>query len=481
MGHEPSKYQKAVHTAFKYDKDNLLIGAVAGSGKTTTLIQLMDMAYGQITFLAFNKSIVNELKERVPSNVKVMTMHSLGIKSVMRKHGKVDINASKTNKWIKKNLEEEKWEVSKKEAAQLYMILPRLYDIYRLTLCETKEQLMEQALKIGVEFKLKHLDMVMDLVDQLAKYNRAPKMVDFTDMIYLPATDRSYTLNRSDIWFIDECQDLSPCQHLLFKRARGVSRFVAVGDPFQAIYLFAGADSRSFERFLDYPNTKQLPLSICYRCPTRVVSHANKVHDIMESPEWMKYGKAYRGEVTEAKEGDMVICRNVKPLVSVFFKLIAQEKRCYIKGKDIGESLIRIVKPYKDKTLEEMFDAFAENLQELEGELIEQGIMKPRTHPRYGNLQEKHDVCKIIAATYNTPQKMLTALENMFGDDDGIGICLSSIHKSKGLEANNVYFLDQHLIPSQYAVSEEQISQEMNLKYVAITRAQEELIYCFSQ
>lgn len=470
---------------FQVDGDNrYLLGdftVTHNSGKTTTLIELMGMTYGEITFLAFNKSIVNELKEKVPSNVNVMTMHSLGIKSVMRKHGKVDINASKTNKWIKKNIEEDVWEVSKKEAAQLYLVLPRLYDIYRLTLCESKEQLLEQALKIGVEFKMNHLDMVMDLVGQLSKYNRSPKEVDFTDMIYLPATDRSYTLNRSDLWCIDEIQDLSPCQQLLFNRARGRSRFIGVGDPKQSIYLFAGADSDGFNKFAKIPNTTVMPLSVCYRCPTRVVSHANKVHDIMESPEWMKVGRAYKGEVTDAQEGDMVICRNVKPLVSVFFKLIAQEKRCYIKGKDIGESLIRVVKPYKDKTLEQMFDAFAENLQELEGELIEQGIMKPRNHPRYGNLQEKHDVCRIISATYNTPQKMLIALENMFGDEDSVGICLSSIHKSKGLEANNVYFLDQHLIPSKYATTEEQIIQEMNLKYVAITRAQDELIYCFSQ
>lgn len=480
MGHTPSKYQADVHKAFKHTQDNLVIGAVAGSGKTTTLLQLMEIAYGQITFLAFNKSIVNELKDKVPKNVDVMTMHSLGIKSIMRKHGKVKVNASKTGGWIKKNTSDGTWDVEPKEVAQLYLILPRLYDIYRLTLCKSIGDLKAQAETIGVEFKNNHLEKTMDLVQQLEVYNKMPREVDFTDMVYLPATSTSYTLNRSDIWFIDEAQDLSPCQHLLFKRARGISRFVAVGDKYQAIYGFAGADSKSFEKFLKYPRTVELPLSICYRCPTKIVAHANQVHDIMESPEWMKKGEVYKGEVLDAIEGDIVICRNVKPLVSVFFKLLAQGKRCYIKGKDIGEGLIRLVKPYSNKSLDEMFDKFQQNLQALEGELIESGIESPRKHPRYGNLQEKHDVIKIIAGTYKTPGSMLRALEKMFGDDSNVGIALSSIHKAKGLEANNVYFLDKHLIPSKYSTSEEQLTQEANLKYVAITRAMNKLIYCFS-
>ena len=54
---------------------------------------------------------------------------------------------------------------------------------------------------------------------------------------------------------------------------------------------------------------------------------------------------------------------------------------------------------------------------------------------------------------------------------------LCTIHKSKGLEADVVYILNEYLIPSKFAKSPEQIKQEQNLKYVARTRAKEELYF----
>ena len=52
-----------------------------------------------------------------------------------------------------------------------------------------------------------------------------------------------------------------------------------------------------------------------------------------------------------------------------------------------------------------------------------------------------------------------------------------TIHKSKGLENDNVFFLAPELIPSRFATQPWQLEQESNLKYVAITRAKNSLIY----
>ena len=58
------------------------------------------------------------------------------------------------------------------------------------------------------------------------------------------------------------------------------------------------------------------------------------------------------------------------------------------------------------------------------------------------------------------------------------GVTLSTIHKSKGLEADNVYFLQPDLLPSKYAVTELALYAEKCLKFVAITRSRKNLIYC---
>ena len=56
-------------------------------------------------------------------------------------------------------------------------------------------------------------------------------------------------------------------------------------------------------------------------------------------------------------------------------------------------------------------------------------------------------------------------------------IVLCTIHKAKGLESEIVYVLNENLIPSPMARSEQQLKQEQNLKYVARTRATEEMFY----
>lgn len=69
-------------------------------------------------------------------------------------------------------------------------------------------------------------------------------------------------------------------------------------------------------------------------------------------------------------------------------------------------------------------------------------------------------------------------ISKIYTDENTDGIVLSTIHKSKGLEADRVFFLNSNLIPSQYAVSQEALYSEYCLKFVAITRARNELIYC---
>ena len=68
-------------------------------------------------------------------------------------------------------------------------------------------------------------------------------------------------------------------------------------------------------------------------------------------------------------------------------------------------------------------------------------------------------------------------IKNIFSDDK-TGIILSTIHKSKGLEAKRVFFLNPELIPSKFAKTPKALYAEDCLKFVAITRAKEELVYC---
>jgi superfamily I DNA/RNA helicase len=55
--------------------------------------------------------------------------------------------------------------------------------------------------------------------------------------------------------------------------------------------------------------------------------------------------------------------------------------------------------------------------------------------------------------------------------DNVTGVTLSSVHRAKGTEADSVYIIRPDLMPHPMAKTAWQREQEMNLKYVAITRA----------
>ena len=106
MSHTPSKYQAAVYHFIEGGKGNAVVDAVAGSGKSTTLVEALKKipAHQSVLFLAFNKAIVEELKIKVGKmpNVTIMTLHGLGSKTVNRSLWATEINADKYKSFIYK-------------------------------------------------------------------------------------------------------------------------------------------------------------------------------------------------------------------------------------------------------------------------------------------------------------------------------------------------------------------------------------------
>ena len=81
-----SPYQEAVFAAVEQTSANLVVEALAGSGKTTTIIEickrLQAQAGGSVLLCAFNRRIKDELVQRAPRGVDVQTCHALGFASL---------------------------------------------------------------------------------------------------------------------------------------------------------------------------------------------------------------------------------------------------------------------------------------------------------------------------------------------------------------------------------------------------------------
>src|ERR1017187_4543484 len=79
MSFSPTPEQLAIISAATTTSDNLLIDALAGAAKTSTLVMIAEALPDiEILCLAFNKKIAVEMQERLPKNCKAMTLNSLG-------------------------------------------------------------------------------------------------------------------------------------------------------------------------------------------------------------------------------------------------------------------------------------------------------------------------------------------------------------------------------------------------------------------
>lgn len=467
--------------------NNILINAVAGSGKTTTLLQLLELCDNRTLFLAFNKSIQEEIQAKIEiknlGQGKAMTLHSLGLLAVKKAFPKWRINNGKNFDLIKRLQDGEKKifkKMSWENKLKLSYTLMDMNDISRLFLTDDIKE---------IETHFDSMDKIMTIVPEMdylwaeflklreITYTQTVVEIDFNDMIYLPVIRNLYIPIDPVYLMVDECQDLNLSQHKLVKNLidqGDVKKWIAVGDRNQAIYGFSGAFSNSFDLFLDYGNVEELPLDICYRCSTKIIDKANEVYDVMEYHKSNKGVVATINNTIEIKDNSMVICRNSKPLIDLYFELLGAGKNTYIKGEDILTGIVRFLKLYGNHTTESAKTEMLYKLEDLEDDHSDAGKIKLYYFKE--DFEKYKKLAQHLSTQYETVDSLLNKVKSLFIDKKN-AIMLCTIHKSKGLEADIVYILNENLIPSKFAKSEEQIRQEMNLKYVARTRAKNELYF----
>lgn len=470
-----SIYQQAIFKEVENTRRSILIGAVAGSGKTFSITEALKLISPReaTLFLAFNKSIVEELKERTPAHVRVSTLHSFGFSSSIKNLGTIKVAENKVWKWIE--ICGKKWDTRDEELFQYGYRVSRIVELMRLTLSETDDELEQMCDKFGL---MVYRDELIHAREVLSCMNRDLAYFDFADMIYQPAT-KAMRLFKFDNVFVDECQDLNRAQQALLKKVvkpRG-GRAIMVGDPRQAIYGFAGADVESYNRMKTmFPNTVELPLSVCYRCAKSVVRHAQEVNPSIQFHEDKEEGEVREGSWTELHDGDWVLCRNNKPLAELLMVLLERGIKAKLKGKDLGQNLINMLNRTKATTMAAAYKQLEKEKIMITIKLKKKKVRKPEKHPKFVDFCEKVDVIKVLTKDQKTVKDAVRRIESVFTDEKE-GIILSSIHRSKGLEANRVFVICRELMPSPWAEQEHEKVQEANLEYVMITRAKKELIY----
>ena len=179
------------------------------------------------------------------------------------------------------------------------------------------------------------------------------------------------------------------------------------------------------------------------------------------------------------KPGDMVLCRFNKYLVSTCFALIRQGTPARIEGRAIGADLVALITKWKITsidTLETRIEAWM--LKEVKKALAKEDDQRAARIADRGEtvkvLIERARELKMTTIAQLAEMTMSRFDDRVVDKKDMVTLC--SVHRSKGLENPRVFILGRGELMGRQMRRQWQSEQEINLIYVAVTRAQEALI-----
>ena len=490
---------------------HLIIEAVAGSGKTFTIIQMIANIINRwhaeghkpskrIALMAFNAKIRDELKFRIDQLglsqwVEVNTVHGFGFSAFKQSFGPRKPNTFKLSDILEPWLKAHKlsWEFSKPICTAVSIAKDSGMGLFFPNNTAEWKRLIAYHDLSWNEDKLPFNLFLTLASDLFFKSLKDTSKIDFNDMIYMPL-EKNLPFPQFDFVFIDEAQDTNATRREVAKRmlnssATGTgnsnsSHLIAVGDRHQAIYGFTGADNDALDILKREFNAEELPLSTCFRCSKAVIAHAQSIvphirhrtgaiqGSVLTTPEYNFEENLFQHGTTHSYQTSAILCRKNAPLISLAFKLLNARIPCRIEGKDIGQDLIRFCKKFNPTDKPSL-------TLSLRKHLTDQSLKLPAY--KLEQLQDKVSaITSVLTLPHVTSLTILyQTLEQLFSDYDPKAppkLTLSSIHKSKGLEWPTVYLLGRNAwMPSKFATQDWMLDQEHNLTYVAITRAKETL------
>lgn len=490
----PSPQQSAIFDWITDGSGSAVIEAVAGAGKTTTLVKALGLTRGDVAFCAYNKSIAVEIEDKVKpmglgSRVKTGTVHSFGNGILRKAFPKTSIQAGKLGIIAKKMVERKmltkpylntfaiKAAGMAKQVGIGIICHPgdtgawlRMINHYSL-----QDALPTYAkLSEGIEVAQKLLD---------ASNKNCSQMIDFDDMVYIPVLMK-LRAKQYDWIFLDEAQDTNIVRRELVKLMLSPNgRLVAVGDSRQAIYGFTGADHEAMDNICNDFGAIRLPLTTTYRCPKSVVEVAQQWVSHIQAAETAPEGTVDMAELSaliankEFTAEDAILCRVTKPLVALAFRLISNGIPCHVEGRSIGAGLVKLIKKFKVETVGELYPKLSRWLSDEMASAVEND-----SDSRCDYVEDQAATLQVLADQCDKADDisvLIALIESLFGDSEAGKsniLTLSTIHKAKGREWERVFALGMNSYsPSKWARQPWEMVQENNLCYVQVTRAKKHL------
>lgn len=442
------------------NEDEVIVEAKAGGGKTTTLVEFAkNRPFQTILYLAYNDSVRKSAMKRFFGNTKVHTIHSLAFEHIGHFY-KDQLTENVHSKHIIQHLPKLK---------QLQLEDPSNQDVY------LKASSVSDLLNIFFNSKELTLDKfesteIRDLAEEYwdMMQDLSCTQVKMTHDGYLKLFQSSQIILNYNYILVDEAQDSNEVMLDIVLRQK--SKKVFVGDRHQEIYAFRKVTNIFKDsRFNSY---KKYYLTQSFRFSKSIEYLANKVlEDYTDETVFVTGVSNNKDEIVHAideKEVFTVITRTNAHLFDLAVEYCLKNKKVSIIG---GTNFV--------------FEELTDCLKLFKGALFN---IKNPYFKKFGSFRNLKDIAektndvdlifliKVVEKYEDRLGEYIALLERkLIAKQEYADVTLTTIHKSKGLEFENVklandyyklFFKDGKRKPPLEIPYE-----EVNLYYVAITRA----------
>lgn len=461
---------------------NIKINAVAGSGKTTTIIEYSKSRpnRSRILYLAFNKSVKTEAEEKFGrlglDNVKVETAHSLAYKNVIYKYGySLKSNGYKTHEVA------EILKIRRRKEKHFELFAANHINRFVSYFCNSSARKVNQLNYLDVisdpvayDFVSKNYEFI-ETQTRLFLAQMDKGELEITHDFYLKKFQLQNPVLNYDYILFDEGQDASPAMLDVFLNQNAIK--VIVGDSHQQIYSWRYAIN-SLEQ-VDYT---ALPLTTSFRFPQDI---ANLACEILKWKNMLSENLIFPIKGSGGKNLNQLkatIARTNLGLLGKAFEFVEQSHKTqplYFEGNvnsylyaDDGASLFDVLNLY-NHNYEMIKDALIKSFKTFSE--LEEYVMKTEDN-------QLSVLVEIVKKYGNELPKLIRLIRDSHVEDKRQAkMIFSTVHRSKGMEYDTVFLHNDFITykklkrlvdkKEETPIDISKLAEEVNVLYVAVTRA----------
>lgn len=453
--------------------------AVAGSGKSTTMLEMLSRkGEGRAFLTLFSKSLQVELAPYARPDLNITTKHALGLKLFYKNSVRPIVDGSKSKNLLMKHLNFNPEDMPSDQRSMAWRELFNMCDLVsKLKVRFVDWRDTNEVNRVNMQYgcDVNNIELVQDLIRMSLERGRTG-WIDFDDMNYIPIIE-SFDFDQYDIGVMDECQDFSPMDALFLERCIvDGGKAVFVGDTRQSIMGFAGADTSMMEKLRNKFSCEVFPISYTFRCPHSVVNAVRNlgVHDTIKAWSGAKDGVFDDNATYDPMDyaaGTMILSRRNATLIPFALKAYKIGRRVSVLGEHIEGKLMNIMRNRDEKTIDNLRVSILDEQARKVAKLME-------GNPSASAIELLNDVYDTLVNIINecTQVDQVSKMIKDIFTPKSDSLIYSSMHRSKGREADRVVILDANRMTLDLSkLNEEEIQQEKNLVYVAMTRAKHKL------